>query len=87
MDLTNRKVLMKKNIAEWYLETPEVYNTGYGGVDPWYETETYIHLSCCFGIPVYGKVVGRGNDCWLVRFKLGRKTCRYFIERKHFTLV
>lgn len=86
-NLNGKKVLMKKRIAKWHLETPEVYGALGGKVDDNYESDTLLHLVCCLGEPVYGRVMHEGTDCYMVAFKVGNIKAAYYINRKDFTVV
>lgn len=84
--MIGKTVQMKPVIAKWHLDHPEIY--GYtAGVDDSYETETLIHLMCAFEIPVTGKVIRKGHDCWYVKWKIAGLSTSYHIDRRHFTVI
>lgn len=86
--LIGHKVIMKQNNAKWFLENPEIYVSG-SGVDTEYETETLIHLICCLGESVRGKII-EYNPCgkfYLVKFKVSNLTATYWVERNHIEVV
>lgn len=76
------KVVLKKRIAKWHLDTPEVYAAPNGTVDEDYEPETLLNLMCCMGVPVYGKIIRPGTECWYVSFKCANIKAAFYIDSK-----
>lgn len=86
--MINQKVRLKPSCAKWFLNNPEIYvNYSTGTMSNNYEIETLIHLICCLGEPVYGKIINHGNsDCWLVKWKIGNLSTQYYTARHHFDI-
>ncbi len=76
-------VKLNKRIAKWHLEHPDIYYRG-GELRSedveLYERETLMHLMSCMGVPMIGRIVRPGNDCWLVKFRIGNLTTSYFVD-------
>lgn len=91
----NTKVRLKKSYAKWHLEHLDVYFVGGDfnkRCDPSYEGETQLHLVCCLGEPVYGKVLRVNtflnlSSTYLVKFKIGKYKTEYWVEEKHVDIV
>ncbi len=79
-----QKVILKPSYAKWHLNHPEIYTNGISW-DKEYEEETLLHLVCCLGEPVYGKVLRYYSDTRtaLVKFRVGNITVKYWVERHH----
>jgi hypothetical protein len=85
--MINQKVQLKQSCAKWHLEHPEIYGFKGALLDP-YETDTLLHLVCCLGEPVYGKVIAKGNSgCWLVKWEIGDLSAQYYVARHHFNVT
>jgi len=75
---------MKKSIAKWYVDHPEIYFRPDGTTDINYDDEMQIFLMCLMGVPVLGKVGRPGYKCYRVDWKVaGLKSGAYY-ERKDF---
>lgn len=82
--MINQKVQLKPSYAKWHLDNPEIYGFK-GALLDLYESETLLHLVCCLGEPVYGKIIAKGNSgCWLVQWKVGNLSAKYYVDRHHF---
>lgn len=84
--MINQKVKLKSSYAKWHLDHPEIYEIN-GKMDELYETDILIHLVCCLGEPVYGRIIKASrtmNKCWLVKWKIGNLSTQYYVERHHF---
>lgn len=84
--MINQKVKLKPSLAKWHLDHPEVYEFN-GQFTGNYETDTLIHLICCLGEPIYGKIIREGNSgCWLVKWKIDDLSAQYYVSRHHFDI-
>lgn len=87
------KVRLKESYARWHLDHPDVYWNGVTHTDDCYENETIIHLACCLGEPVHGEVQAIMTHfpfmetTYMVKFKVGRYTMTYWVEKKHVELL
>lgn len=82
-------VLMNVSNAKWFLDHPDIYFSA-TSVDPEYETETFVHLVCAMGVPVHGKIIRESrttDNCWLVKFRVGRSVAEYYCDRSMITKV
>lgn len=82
-------VKMKKSIAKWHVDHPEIYFRldGTLPIDSNYDTEMQVFLMCLMGVPVLGKVGRPGYKCYYVDWKVaGLKLGAYF-ERKDFEIL
>ncbi len=77
------KVLLKKRLAKWYLDHPEIYTNGLTW-DKDYEEETLLHLICCMGVPLTGIIICPASmkNTWMVNFKCSGLTMSYVVENK-----
>ena len=86
--MINKTVRLKPSYAKWYLDHPDVYEAPSGKMDVEYEQHTLLHLTCCLGEPVYGKVIGIGIDgCVLVKWKVGKFTAEYYVKNLQFEVI
>lgn len=86
--MIGKKVQMKVSNAKWYLDHPDVYELcGKLACVKEFDTETQIHLMCAIGVPVIGKIIGKGNDCWNVQWSVAALRATYYIDRKYFTVI
>lgn len=87
MKLKNGRIIkLKPSYAKWHLDHPEIYFKPDGTIDKLYVSETLLHLTCCLGEPVYGRVIGESRstkDCWLVKWKIGPFKAEYYVEKDH----
>ncbi len=81
-----QKVTMKVSGAKWYLNHPEVY-VGPKGIDSNWEEETLVHLICCLGESVPGKIVAYGTNCYKVDFRISNLLASYYVDRRNFEVV
>lgn len=66
------KVKMTLDTAKFYLETPQIFFSYSGNVDPSYNDVMMIAMSRVMGVPVIGKVTGKGaySNTYRVSFNL-----------------
>jgi hypothetical protein len=66
------KVKMTLDTAKFYLDTPEIFFSLLGDVSPSYNDVMMIAMSRAMGVPVIGKVTGKGiySNTYRVLFKL-----------------
>lgn len=66
------KVKMTLDTAKFYLETPQIFFSYSGNVDPSYNDVMMMAMSRAMGVPVIGKVTGKGtySNTYRVTFKL-----------------
>ncbi len=87
----NTKVRLKESCARWHLDHLDLYFVAGDFTrkpDYSYETETILHLICCLGEPVYGKIIEinhfiHGPYYYLVQLKIGKYKAKYWVEKKH----
>lgn len=86
--MIGKKVQMKVSNAKWYLDHPDIYEI-FGKIEcvEEFDIETQIHLMCGLGVPVTGKVLSKGNGCWLVQWSVAALRATYYIDRKNFTVI
>lgn len=83
------KVKLKPSYAKWHLDHPEIYEFN-GEVHEAYEVETLLHLMCCMGVPVYGKILKESKNIpktYKVKFRVGRLSMSYWVERPNIIAV
>jgi hypothetical protein len=75
------RVQLKISYAKWHLDHPEIY--GENSESSSFEEETQLHLVCCLGEPVYGKIIRYGNmDCFHVKWRVGNLSATYYVDPK-----
>ena len=81
------KVWMGERNAEWCLNHPEIYTNVNGVIDECYDSETQLHLMCCLGQKVPGKIVGHGAEGFYhVEYSLDGLKADYYLSERDFEL-
>ncbi len=80
-------VQLRPSYARWYLEHPEICFSHYNKKEEAdFDKSMKLHLTCCLGEPVFGKVIQPSRsteNCWLVRWRVGSFEDSYYIGPEH----
>jgi len=88
--MIGKTVQLKTCVAKWHLDNMDVYTSCLSNNTPEeYDEEIQMHLLCCMGVPMTGKVTRAGADknVYGVKFRIGKLETFYYVEKKDIEVV